>query len=513
MVLLTSVSDAVEPDGTETFGSSIPSILGEETLVSTPAMNTSNPVAPAVEESSSPATLDTKPSPHQPLAHDKIQHSLSVEGRHTRTRSRSSMLEPPMSSVEEKATLSDERRGTKRKLNDTNKIFYADAHDPPYQAATDDEKSAWQGFCEIESEPAIFNLMLRQWGVRGVKIQEVFSIDPESLMMLPGTVYGLIFLFQYMDDDAGSQENECPSHVWFANQVTNNSCATVALLNMINNIPSLRLGQDLEAFRRFTLPFSPSIRGEQVANYDFIKRVHNSFARKIDMLTADKSLEEDFEEHKRKKSRKNKKSKKSKKAVDDSAFHFVAYMPILGEIWKLDGLDTTPQSIMNLPADASNSFSTEWLAALAPILQTRMADYEYGGIQFNLLALVQDPLVEAQENLLSGLRLAKAAGIEEYRADLESYGLSQVEVEEKGPDDDDQKRLDVCLPDAQSQAEFQKQVKREIQHLQSTVLAEKSATDVEEQKAMDQKNDYGPFIQKWLMLLAEHGVLKDLAEE
>ncbi|KAK5010391.1 hypothetical protein LTR16_005164, partial [Cryomyces antarcticus] len=56
---------------------------------------------------------------------------------------------------------------------------------PPLQAATDEEKRSWQGFCEVESEPAFFNVMLKEFGVRGVKVQEVFGLDDELLAVLP----------------------------------------------------------------------------------------------------------------------------------------------------------------------------------------------------------------------------------------------------------------------------------------------------------------------------------------
>lgn len=53
-----------------------------------------------------------------------------------------------------------------------------------YQAATPEEKKNWNGFCEIESEPALFDVMLREFGVKGVKVQEVVSLDDEMMTFL-----------------------------------------------------------------------------------------------------------------------------------------------------------------------------------------------------------------------------------------------------------------------------------------------------------------------------------------
>jgi ubiquitin carboxyl-terminal hydrolase L5 len=419
-------------------------------------------------------------------------------------------------SQQENATKESILEGTKRKREMINNGYEEHAFDPPYRAATDAEKETWQGFCEIESEPAIFNSMLRKWGVKGVKIQEMFGIDEDALMMLPQQVYGIIFLFQYEDEDAGAQETECPSHVWFANQVTSNSCATVALMNMVNNIPSVTLGPDLDSFRKFTMPFSPAIRGEQVANYKVIKQTHNSYARKIDMLNVDSTMEQDFKDH-QKKARKtggSKKRRTKKMDVDDNAFHFVAYMPILGEIWKLDGLDSQPQSIMSLSPEDSGLGALSWLQSLAPVLQARMIDCQDGGIQFNLLAMVQDPLVDAQQSLVKHIRLVKALNMSELVTNLEEYGICDTDITEVEDGElgfFDKERVAECAGDDAKLSSLKDQVRQEGVQIRSGVRAEKALVDAEEEKARDRMNDYGPFIQKWLLLLAENGVLKDIA--
>lgn len=92
-------------------------------------------------------------------------------------------------------------------------------------------------------------------------------------------MYGLIFLFRYVEDDFIQQESTCPDHVWFANQTTGNACATVALLNIIMNIPNVDLGENLHGFKEFTEGFTPATRGEQIVHYEFVKNIHNSFAR------------------------------------------------------------------------------------------------------------------------------------------------------------------------------------------------------------------------------------------
>lgn len=137
--------------------------------------------------------------------------------------------------------------------------------------------------------------MLQDFGVKGVKVQEVFGLDDESLAMLgyvqsppfrgklliPDSkpVYGMIFLFRYKTHSENKQEAICPENVWFANQTHEYACATVALINIVNNIPNADLGEPLQQFKDFTQDFTPALRGDQIGNFEFVKQIHNSFAR------------------------------------------------------------------------------------------------------------------------------------------------------------------------------------------------------------------------------------------
>ncbi|KAL8832410.1 MAG: hypothetical protein Q9191_000282 [Dirinaria sp. TL-2023a] len=60
--------------------------------------------------------------------------------------------------------------------------------------------------------------MLHDFGVKGVKIQEVISLDEELLAFIPRPIFGLIFLFRWSEEDPNKQEQSCPEGVWFANQ-------------------------------------------------------------------------------------------------------------------------------------------------------------------------------------------------------------------------------------------------------------------------------------------------------
>lgn len=154
------------------------------------------------------------------------------------------------------------------------------------------DRNTWPGWVEMESEPAFFNVMLQEMGVRGVKIQEVWDLDDEMLAFLPKPVHALIFLFRYQETDQDDLETECPDHIWYAEQVPQNSCASVALLNIVNNIPGLELGKDLSGFKNFTEDMTPRHKGDAIDDFTFVKRIHNSFAREADLLEADVAYKE-----------------------------------------------------------------------------------------------------------------------------------------------------------------------------------------------------------------------------
>lgn len=72
-------------------------------------------------------------------------------------------------------------------------------------------------------------------------------------------------------------------------QTVSNACASVALLNIVNNIPEIDLGEPLRQFRHYTENFTPALRGDAIGNFHFVKQVHNSFARSVSLCCASKA--------------------------------------------------------------------------------------------------------------------------------------------------------------------------------------------------------------------------------
>jgi hypothetical protein len=74
------------------------------------------------------------------------------------------------------------------------------------------------------------------------------------------------------------------------------------------------------------------------------------------MLNADLALYEDLQKWERSRKIKRKRPAKKKKADENEpGFHFIAYVPIDGAVWKLDGLRRQPENlgILLFPFDTS----------------------------------------------------------------------------------------------------------------------------------------------------------------
>ncbi|KAJ5857597.1 hypothetical protein N7455_008491 [Penicillium solitum] len=401
-----------------------------------------------------------------------------------------------------------------------------DLSDDICQPASQLEKDSWNGFCEIESEPALFNVMLRDFGVKGVKIQEVVSLDEEMMALLDNPVYGLIFLFRWREDNDGKQEATCPDGLWFANQTANNACASVALLNIVNNIPDIDLGENLRSFKEFTMPFTPALRGDAINNFEFVKRIHNSYARKMDILNSDLQLK--TEATTRKKGSKGPAAEES-----DATFHFIAFMPVMGQLWKFDGLERQPRALgthRNKPAGTTlltlvgECSEDDWLELVKPNLLDRMAAYEEEEIEFSILGLVRDPLPDLINDLAANVRTLE---ILNQRATSLCPSSDALALDETvlGPDPSlslTREDIDAAvipqetLDDYQTCSdeklqEYQQTISRKQRGLRGRIREEQQSHRSDDEYATGRRFDYGPAVRTWLRRLAQKQQLQELS--
>ncbi|KAK4156814.1 hypothetical protein C8A00DRAFT_40720 [Chaetomidium leptoderma] len=270
----------------------------------------------------------------------------------------------------------------------------------------ENEQSEWPSWIELESDPAFFTAILGLLGVKGARIEEVLSVDEDSLAALPPPVYGLVFLYEYVSEES-VEAAETTRDVWFANQTTQNACATIALLNIIMNAEGLGLGEKLRQFKQESKDLSPPLRGNMINDSDWIRVAHNSFARRLDLLNAALALQNDVDDRKkrartsttRQKKKKVKREKvKKDKSSGNSAYHFIAFVPVGQQVWQLDGLTSTPVFVGEYEKDQ------HWTSVVRPVIQERMMRYETERLSFSLLALCGDNLTHVRQKLATNVR-------------------------------------------------------------------------------------------------------------
>ncbi|OJJ45714.1 hypothetical protein ASPZODRAFT_68434 [Penicilliopsis zonata CBS 506.65] len=234
------------------------------------------------------------------------------------------------------------------------------------------------GWSTIESDEGVFTSLIETLGVKDVQFEEIISLDADSIRSL--SPYGVIFLFKWTNDRSSSPSHPpdgsydttaVDSGLFFAAQTIQNACGTQAILSVILNQESIDLGAELSSFKDFTTGFPPSLRGDALSNSEPIRVAHNAFARASPF--ADETA-------------------RPPRPDEESAdvYHFIAYTPVNGTLYELDGLQ--PHPISHGECDLE-SFPDRVIEVLA----RRIARYPEGEIRFNLMAVVRDLRIRARE--------------------------------------------------------------------------------------------------------------------
>jgi len=137
---------------------------------------------------------------------------------------------------------------------------------------------------------------------------------------------------------------------------------------LLNKGDEIDVGTPLKDFKDFTYGLPAEFRGEALSNSELIRDVHNSFAKSSPFVDETQRTATE----------------------DDDVYHFIAYTPINGILYELDGLQPAPI------AHGTSTFE-EFPEKVIPVLQRRIERYPANEIRFNLLAMVRDLRVRARE--------------------------------------------------------------------------------------------------------------------
>ena len=122
-------------------------------------------------------------------------------------------------------------------------------------------------FAVIESDPGVFTTLARTLGVQGLQVVELYVIEPWALDHLH-PIYGLVFCFLWRKDNdvlpkkesGGLEDEDDPAKLWFANQLSDDACASMAILNVLMNVEEVDIGERLREFRNETERMSSPVR-------------------------------------------------------------------------------------------------------------------------------------------------------------------------------------------------------------------------------------------------------------
>ncbi|XP_059052870.1 ubiquitin carboxyl-terminal hydrolase calypso [Achroia grisella] len=245
--------------------------------------------------------------------------------------------------------------------------------------------SLTEGWLELESDPGLFTLLLEDFGVKGVQVEEIYDLHKP----LESPVYGFIFLFRWIEErrsrrkfvdqiESFVRDEETINNIFFAQQMVPNSCATHALLSILLNCPNLHLGETLSRLKHHTLGMNPENKGWAIGNTPELACAHNSHA--IPQA--------------RKKTDKN--AGVSTGRFTGEAYHFVSFVPINGHLFELDGLKPYPTD--HGPWAADEDWTDKFRRVMAERLG-RDAGEQVHDIRFNLMAVVPDRRIALTQKL------------------------------------------------------------------------------------------------------------------
>lgn len=375
-------------------------------------------------------------------------------------------------------------------------------------------ETGWDGnsqWCLIESDPGVFTELVNSIGVRGVQLEELYSLSAEAFLELtarhPAT-YGIVFLFKWTGSSAsqGILVKELPRDLFFAKQVVTNACATQAIVSVLLNVDGIKdIGDELRRLKEFTRDFDCVMKGLTLSNSELLRTMHNAFrggSTTFELLGSAESVKSDKE-----------------------AFHFVSYIPFRGGVYELDGLQEGPILIGTFSDDPDPLVTTRrWLEIVRKYICGRVtciqqeserlhsfeAPVDRVEIRFNVMAVVEDQL-QKQEHFLASLRRQRVATCIQLLSFGEDVAFSPDDIAD-GEDAGDAVQL---LTDNNTESLKPEELKMKLQTLETQIHETSAIVRYEKEKRkrwtvenQRRRHDFTPFVLSALIKLAKTGLLQ-----
>jgi len=143
----------------------------------------------------------------------------------------------------------------------------------------------------LESNPEVLTKYSRMLGATAGEWVDVFSLDDDSLEVIPKPVNAVVLLFPISDGyDAFCKERDASivakgqdisKNLFYMKQYVGNACGTVGVMHSLANnaeIVKLTEGSTLADFIKTTTDLTPEARGEELEKFNRISSAHEEAA-------------------------------------------------------------------------------------------------------------------------------------------------------------------------------------------------------------------------------------------
>lgn len=254
-----------------------------------------------------------------------------------------------------------------------------------------------QSWLELESDPGLFTLLVNDFGVEDIEVEEVYDLSRP----IDTYVYGFIFLFKWADRRTRRRQIETLNYetnvskinsMFFAQQIVPNSCATHALLSVLLNCENVKLGNVLSEFKKSCNGMTPEQKGNAIGSQKFLFKAHNSYA-KPELNNSKQQMSRQSSDSKLSTSTSSSNLLTSNTNTND-VFHYVSFVVVNNHLYELDGLKPYPID----HGQVNNSLN--WSEIFFKIINERIHGFSNSDIRYNLMAVVPDKMSLFKENII-----------------------------------------------------------------------------------------------------------------